>query len=164
MGEKINYSELAEHLRKMAKRYKLYEDGEKVASAIVDKDNILSNLRDEETLLAVNVERIKVNLGELESVKSKLKQAIRVCETEIAGKVKKTKEELEYLEGEVKAAKAELDGISVKSQAIGNQVIDKKIELDEASVELDKKTKECVEMEGKKVSAAATIQKLKDTL
>ncbi len=160
----INYSEMAAFFRQQKKNFRFCEHGEEMANAIVDQENVLAALRVEEKSLKPNIERDTAVLEELSIKISGARKEIEVCNTVIAGKVAKTKEELSYYEAEVTGKKKALDGVKAEAQQYDNLVQSQKKELDTVSNAFNKKQKDCVSIEAKTDRAKVKLKEVKDSL
>ena len=164
MKEKVNYGVIAEQLRKMKNKYKLYEDAENIATMIVEKDNVLSVIQSEERKIKSTIKRDAAVLEGLQTKIASARKEIDICNTETAGKVKKTKEELEYYKGELRGVNADLEGKKLEAQNLGDQVSHQRKELVVVGVEFEKKQKDCVDIESKTDKAKSNLKAIKDSL
>lgn len=162
--EKINYSEMAAFFRQVKKHYRYCEHGEEMASAIVEQNSILSALRAEEEPLKADRERDRAILEELRINILSARKEIEVYNTEIVGKVNKTKEELSHYQERVSRAKTELNVYKAELQKIVNLIVSQKKELVDVSNEFDKKQKECINLETRANMAENKLEEVKSWL
>ncbi len=164
MEEKVNYSELREYAVKQRKSLKGWERSVEVLDVVIEADRIISAIRDEEKTIKTNILRDGAVLEGLRIELGSLREEIQVCNNEITGKVKKTKEELEYYQVELSGVKAMIEGVKNEAQILGKQVTDKKKELGTVSGEIEKKNKDYVDIQGKANTAKSNLKAIKDSL